>query len=447
MTKEKQFSYIWDRLPFTKLFYSFKLAAGLTKLIIALSAVTAICLSGYILDLCAKTVATNPDQQPMLNSNIPLFTKFTGSTELDIYVTDHTETKSFIQKYKLKNPRRGVFSTLWHFGAARFNGATLSLFKRDLAGALQNIWLYLVALSWALRYHPFYSAVYFTIVIVIMSFAGGAICRCAALEFARGEKPGITEALRFAKAKFSAFLSAPLTIAAVITACAAVIFAIGLLGNIKFAGELILALTLGAALLITMLILWLLTGAAAGTFLMFPTIAYEGSNGFDAISRSFEYLYRKPLTMLFYIFIAAVFGTISYLVVRFFVFLLLATTHLLLDLALFNGSQSTDKLSLIWPTPNFFNLLGAPADIDLTTSQSLAASVIHLTLLIVVGLVVAFVISFYFCANTIIYALMRNKVDSVTIDRIHIELDQLQDHKKTPRQNSKEQNEQITETD
>jgi hypothetical protein len=36
-----------------------------------------------------------------------------------------------------------------------------------------------------------------------------------------------------------------------------------------------------------------------------------------------------------------------------------------------------------------------------------------------VGLLVSFVISFYFSANTIIYALMRNKVDNTALDDIY----------------------------
>ncbi|GAH01787.1 unnamed protein product, partial [marine sediment metagenome] len=47
--------------------------------------------------------------------------------------------------------------------------------------------------------------------------------------------------------------------------------------------------------------------------------------------------------------------------------------------------------------------------------------------LFIVGLVVAFVISFYFCASTIIYALMRDGVDNVGIDEIYIQLDEVRD--------------------
>jgi len=49
--------------------------------------------------------------------------------------------------------------------------------------------------------------------------------------------------------------------------------------------------------------------------------------------------------------------------------------------------------------------------------------VINLLLLVVIGLLVAFVISFYFSANTIIYSLMRNRVDNTALEDIHIHYD------------------------
>ena len=43
----------------------------------------------------------------------------------------------------------------------------------------------------------------------------------------------------------------------------------------------------------------------------------------------------------------------------------------------------------------------------------------------VVGFVVAFVISFYFCSSTIIYALMRRKVDDIDMSRVYTPLEQV----------------------
>ena len=44
----------------------------------------------------------------------------------------------------------------------------------------------------------------------------------------------------------------------------------------------------------------------------------------------------------------------------------------------------------------------------------------YLLILIVIGLLVSLITSYYFSASTVIYALMRNKVDNTAIDDIYI---------------------------
>jgi len=321
-----------------------------------------------------------------------------------------------------------VFSTLWNFGAAIFNGATVSLLKLDIANALANIWLCAVGLAWAIKYHTVYSIVYFIIVTIVICVFGGAICRCAALEFARGEKPGLAEAFRFSGAKLSSLLAAPFVPVGIMLLLAAMVFLLGLTGNLPGGfGELITALGLGAALLIGLLLVFLSTGTIAGAGLMLPAVAYEGSDGLDAISRSFMYVFRRPWTMLLYTLTATVWGTVSYLFARLFVFLVLIVTYVLLYLGFSCRVGGPEKLASIWPRPEFLNLIGTSAEVSMNWSQSISSFLIHLTALFIVGLVVAFVISFYFSASTIIYALMRDSVDKVPIDEIYVQLDELRD--------------------
>jgi hypothetical protein len=201
------------------------------------------------------------------------------------------------------------------------------------------------------------------------------------------------------------------------------VFLIGLLGNIKFAGELIMALLFGFALVFGLLTVLFLIGSVFGANLAFPVIAYEGSNGYDAISRSFCYVYTRPWWLFCYTTIAAVFGTVSYLFVRLFAYLLLVTTWLLLDLGIFSRGEEPGKLARLWAKPDFFDLLGGNAG-PVNMTESIASFMINIAVLLVIGLVVAFVVSFYFCSSTIVYSLMRRKVDNVDMDRVYIPLEQ-----------------------
>jgi hypothetical protein len=162
-------------------------------------------------------------------------------------------------------------------------------------------------------------------------------------------------------------------------------------------------------------------GAVAGFSLMFPAIAYDGSDCFDAFSRSFSYIYSKPWRMGFYTAIAAIYGAICYTFVRVFAFLLLWVTHRFLQLGVLidNTSKEVNKLIAIWPEPKFIRLVDPSSLAATNWSESLSAFLIQLLLLAVIGLVVSFIISFYFSANTIIYSLMRNRVDNTALDDIY----------------------------
>ncbi len=168
------------------------------------------------------------------------------------------------------------------------------------------------------------------------------------------------------------------------------------------------------ALITGALIAVVLIGAVAGFNLMFPAVAYDGSDCFDAISRSFSYVYAKPWRMGFYTAIAVVYGAICYIFVRFFAFLLLRVTYWFLQVGVLGDNS---KLTAIWQKPSFGSLHGSLALPGGT--ESVAAFLVYLCLLAIVGLVVSFIISFYFSANTIIYSLMRNRVDNTALEDIY----------------------------
>ena len=72
----------------------------------------------------------------------------------------------------------------------------------------------------------------------------------------------------------------------------------GLLGQIEFAGEIAVAVGFPLAILSGFIIIFLGIVGIIGFFLMFPTISAEGSDSFDAISRSYSYVLSRPLHFL-----------------------------------------------------------------------------------------------------------------------------------------------------
>jgi len=408
MVSENNSSIVFEGLLFPKIFRTFRMAIQPTKLIIAFSALIIICLAGRIMDLSETVVVIRNTQGKI------------ADTELQTFMNNPDLVKAYIGKYRRQSQGAGVFSTLWHFTATKFQGSVDSVFALDIPGVVKNVADYFKAAEWVLRHHFIYCIIFFVITHSVISIAGGAICRIAALQFSRGEKPGLTEALRFSTKRFTSFFVAPLTPVGIIIVPVVFIFLLGLIGNIPWAGELIIGISVPLALIAGALITVVLIGMFAGFNLMFPAVAYDGSDCFDSISRSFSYVYAKPWRMGFYTTIAAVYGAISYTFVRFFAFILLLVTHRLLELGVWvENSKEVCKLTAIWTKPEFMKLLGS-SDIATTNwAESVAAFLVYLFLLAVVGLVVSFIISFYFSTNTIIYSLMRYKVDNTALEDIY----------------------------
>jgi len=418
MVSGKESTRLFDDLLFPKIFRTFRIAIQPTKLIIAFLAVAVICLAGWVMDL-SKTVVVGTYGPNKV-------------TELGIYMNRLDEpgsaTQAHIDKYGDKGERAGVFSTLWHFGSAKFHTALGELFEFNFTSVGENLRDCFRAVTWAFRYHWAYCLIFVTIGLALISVAGGALCRIAALQFAQGEKPGLTEAVRFSAERFTSFFTAPLAPIGIMLFMGLFIFLLGLAGNIPQVGELIVVLGMPLALINGALIAVILIGAVAGFGLMFPAVAYDGSDCFDSISRSFSYVYAQPSRMASYTMIAAVYGAICYVFVRFFAFLMLSITHCLLQLGIWTDSstEGVDKLTAIWPKPEFMNILGSQDPALTTWAELLAARLAYLFVLMVVGLIVSFIISFYFSANTIIYSLMRNRVDKTALNDVCTHFDEAQ---------------------
>jgi hypothetical protein len=409
MCSENQAGQILDSLLFPKIFRSFQMAVQPSKLIIAFGLIAAIGLAGWIMDLPKTVVAT-----PGANGR---------ETELDVYMTAPERVNSYIERYADTKGRAGVFSTLWGFAHDKFHGALRELFAFNPPGVLCNVAEYLRAVQWALQYHTIYCVIFGLIKLCLVSIAGGAICRIAALQFARDEKPGIAEAVRFSIKRFVNFAATPLVPIAMVVLVGACIFFVGLTGNIPFGlGELIVGILTPLALVGGAIVAVVLVGTIAGFNLMFPAVAYDGSDSLDAVSRSFNYVYVRPWRMGFYTAAAAVYGAICYIFVRFFAFLLLWSAYrgLRLGAGLDSALGLPDKIIAIWPEPSFARLTAYSSAAG-SWSESAAAFLVYLFALIIVGLVVSFIISFYFSANTIVYALMRNKVDNTPLEEIYTE--------------------------
>lgn len=411
MAGGKQVSIVFEEILFLKIFRAFRMAIQPTKLIITSAALSMICLSGWVMDFSQSVAVTRDSNNRIIISELQLY----------LASATHKDAHAAIEQLRESDEHSGVFKILWRSSATCFKKAVDSVFDRDVLGVVSSINIFFISLGWAIRFHYIYCTIFFIIVLAVLSAAGGAICRIAALQNARGEKPGISEAVRFSTKRFLSLFKAPLVPVFIIIAIGILIFIPGLLGNIPKAGEIIIGLSIPMALFAGALIAMVNIGAIAGFNLMFPAVAYDGSDSFDSISRSFSYVYARPWSMLFYTVITVIYGSICYTFVRVVAFLALSVTRGFMQLVIWttNSNGQVNKLDTIWPRPTFISFYDPSIISPETWPEKIGAALIYFFVLIVIGMVVSFIISFYFSANTIIYSLLRNKVDGTAIDNVY----------------------------
>ena len=395
MVAEKEPVLPFGSFLFIRIFQAFRLSIQPSKLVIAFLALTAICLTGWTLDLVQAAL-----------------------TRGDFSSADAARAIEF------QSGSAGVFAALGDFCAGQFHGGLYALFRLDLPAVFLSITNCGQAGIWTFRHHPISSTIFFAIVLAVLSLAGGSICRMAALQFARGEAPTLVQAARFSRRRLVSLFTAPITPIGMIALVGLSIALLGLVGNIRVVGELLVGLLLPFTLIAAVFIAVVLIGTIAGVNLMFPAIAYEDADSFDAIGRSFAYVYDKLWLMGFYTIVAVVYGAICYIFVRLFAFLLLAATYWFLEVG-FGVLQNEEKLREIWPGPTFGDFWGAAGATPAAWSTQLGAWLVHLWVLAATGLVVSFLISFYFSASTIIYALLRHRVDGTPLDEVYIHSEEL----------------------
>lgn len=297
----------------------------------------------------------------------------------------------------------------------------------DYRAATNALWrFFITAPSWAITQHPVFFSIFFLLYVLLMAICGGAITRIAAVQVARDEKISVRQALRFSTGKVLSFVFAPLIPIIIIVVIMLLLGAVSLFMSIPWFGG-FWAVVVGALFFLALLagLVMALTslGLIGGGHLMYPTIAVEGSDSFDAVSRSFSYLYARPWQLIFYSLVALVYGAITYLFVRFFLYLLLSLTHM--GMGLFMWGKTPDGAALenrLWEPPmSMRDLSPEPWFAVLGPGQTAGSWLMLMWVYLTLALLGAFAISLYFSSSTIIYYLMRREVDATAMDEVYLE--------------------------
>lgn len=254
-------------------------------------------------------------------------------------------------------------------------------------------------------------------ILCVWAVLGGAITRIAAVQFARDQQVGLRTALAFSATRFLDYISAPaLPLAAVAILWGLCVIG-GWLGRLPGgAGDIILGTLWGLELVLGLLMAVVLIGLAVGWPLIFATIAVEGTDGFDGLSRMYNYVFERPLYYLWQVVLAVVYGS----VVIFFVWMMAVwMVHLSVwGVSWGKGYEST--LSLMAGAPE---LVAGQSLAARNPPETLGADLARGWMCGLATLVVAFVYSYFWTITTIIYFVLRRSVDANDFDEVYVHED------------------------
>lgn len=250
--------------------------------------------------------------------------------------------------------------------------------------------------------------------LAVWAIAGAAVTRDAAVQLACGERIGWGGMLGYAKSRWMAYAWAPLLpFLGVLIGT----FAIALLGLLlmRFDVSLLVAglvwpLLLAGAALMTLL----LFGLAFGWPLMFATISTEGTDSFDALSRSYAYVFQRPLQLLFYAVVVTGVGLLGWVVVFGFAQTVIAVTQ---GAACWgSGGQFVFTAD---PVPHVvYQFAGGDSTSHLGwVGDLLIRAWSDCVRLLAVG----YLYSYFWVSASAIYLLLRRDVDDTELDEVRLE--------------------------
>ncbi len=144
--------------------------------------------------------------------------------------------------------------------------------------------------------------------LCVWAILGGAMTRIAAVEQATDAPMAFSGALRFSLENFLSYMTAALLPVVGIGVFWFLCTIGGWIGRIPLIGQPALGLLWGLELAFGFLMALILIAAVAGWPLMYATIGVEASDGFDAFSRSYSYVFTRPWHYLWFAVVALIYG-------------------------------------------------------------------------------------------------------------------------------------------
>jgi len=246
--------------------------------------------------------------------------------------------------------------------------------------------------------------------LLVWSLFGAAITRGAALWFAREDRLSLRHSLLWGVKRWPAYFGGPMFPLAGVLIAVIPVAILCLLLKLDI-GVLLVGIIWPLVLFCGLFLAILLVGLLFGWPLMWPTVSAEGTDSFDALSRSYSYTYQRPVHYLFYAAVAGILGMLAWIVVVIFANGVITYSYWAASWG--SGAERIDSIR------DYVQGIALPA--DASTALEWGARAIRFWVRGVTYIAVGFLFSYFWCAATYIYFLLRQAVDVTEMDEVAVE--------------------------
>ncbi len=392
-------------MPWLRLLDSFRMAIQPSKLVLAVALVLAVHLGGLLLDWV--WLASHVGGKGIAYGAQPY----------------HALWASWIGGF------RSILAA-----AIGLNFGIASFLNTGSGGVLGGVWgLAQSPVAMVMR-HPWYALIFLVWAFLVTALLGGAISRLAAVQACRGEAESAAGGLRFALGRAVWFVGGPLLPLVVLA------FLCGLLvlGGLIFFNlpvlDIVGALLFGVSLLLGLVMAVILVGTLFGIHLIFPALAVEATDAFDADARAFNYALGRPIRFLVYEAVVVLLGALTYLLLAVVLAMAVWMTLSSLELGAFTNIE-TSKVAELGRNPERMTAIAEPVNPDYgltrgwapdelweaSPTAGIASWIVSGWLWLLWLLLPAYIVSYYFSSQTWVYLLLRKAADGMEYDDMYVQ--------------------------
>jgi hypothetical protein len=266
--------------------------------------------------------------------------------------------------------------------------------------------------------------------LAVWAWIGGAITRIAAVELGLDERLSLGSAMSHATSRWRSYFAAPLMPLVLVLLLCVPLAIVGLLMSAFDGGVLVAALAWPLVLLAGLLMAVVMVGLAVGWPLMWATISVDATDSFDAVSRSYSYVYQRPLHYLCYAVVSLLLGLLGWTIAATFAWAVLYLSHWGVSwgsgdarLEQVEVAAAMSQLDVALPDgamPPVYDNVGQRGE-PLSSAGRFGAALIGFWDGLVRLGTAAFGYSFFWTAATAMYLLLRRDADATEMDEVFIE--------------------------